>query len=148
MYPFRLLCGYFDLNAIHLLFQPFRLFTDRYLIKSAKDLETIKGFFGRISTLAGDAGFGMYSELHVIPTLPYIDSVIPNSILEEHYSVNLINADAQGKIEVVINNQNIKLSPGEDWTSEAEQNPTSDCHIVVTRMLTNYGLLDKSQIKY
>jgi hypothetical protein len=117
------------------------------LVKTATDLDTLKGFFGRGQRFSGEAGFGSYSELHVIPTIPYLDTVIPHSAFEQHPSVSILRANALGDIEVEIDDQTLLLHPGQNWQTLADNYLTLDCHIITTRRFINHGLLDKSQIK-
>jgi hypothetical protein len=102
---------------------------------------SLVGFLGCGRSLNGAMGGGISSEIHVIEELPYI------MLTPGQYEIGIIHSvDAQGGVVVTIDNSTYLLEPGRKWARIIESDPDPNCHLVSRISLTNYGLLDKSQV--
>ncbi len=92
--------------------------------------------FGQANT--GAMGGGISSQLELISGLPY---ALP-------YKVAIVHAlEPTGEIVVEVGGGLYRMAPGESWTRTDESDPTPDCHRTTTVRFTNFGLLERSQIK-
>lgn len=97
------------------------------------------GFFGVGRNNQGAMGGGASSELNVIDTLPYVPPSYAEPIIH--------SVDAEGAIVAEVGGETYFIKPGESWIQQFGSYPSPLCHQVTTSRLTNYGLLDKSQIR-
>ena len=95
------------------------------------------GFFGQGFSNGGAMGGGAYSELHAIQQMPFAvagDKSI-QSILED------------GTLALQVSDgQTYWLHPGQAWIEYGEYDPDPACHVIITRRLTNFGLLEGENI--
>jgi hypothetical protein len=83
-------------------------------------------------------GGGVSSHLELISSLPFS---LPYSMAVIH------TLEASGEIVVEIQNNFYLMAKGESWISRYEWDPTADCHRMTVTRFTNFGLLDRAQIK-
>ena len=91
----------------------------------------------RVLVGKGRSCWGARSKITPVDSLPY---TIPD------WEVVIHAVDAQGAAVMTIEGNTVWLDPGQGWESKKEERYSKDRVVVRTRRLTNYGLLDESQI--
>jgi hypothetical protein len=121
---------------------------------------TAWGFIGHGTSRSGDAGTGAVSSLDTIDQLTYSIDVamftgsvnlqtVPNMEETKPVGLKILAVAEDGTILIDLDNQTLKLAPGESWTQTVEAAVNEGQYTGLLTMistLTNYGWQDRSKI--
>lgn len=107
----------------------------------AVDLDDLRGFMSVGGNLGGNLGFSAGSLTYPIYAIPA--NYYPR---REAWYFRVLGIDEMGTIAVDVWGERAMIAPGQQWGRVTEQ-PRGECLVVTTYTLTNFGLLDRSQIE-
>jgi hypothetical protein len=106
--------------------------------------DTLKMIYGAYNSLSGCAGTGISSSLYSANVLPY-----------ENNGFKILGIQPDGTAQIEYNGVSIILKSGESWEqttsridTKESQGQSGTAKLTTTDTIVNYGILDKSKIKY